>query len=96
MRRHKSSSVIPTFRTWKSFSTGFEPDVRAFVLAPSSDGVRADGRHLTENGLTDLASIAVVGHPAAGEIDFGSTVFNEHELSSTHIGDSPIVGIHTA
>ena len=60
---------------------GLQPGAQAFVLDPASDGVQQIADILAANNLTDLASISIVGHGAAGAIDIGSTVLDDGDLS---------------
>ena len=55
---------------------------QVFVLDPSTDGVQQIADILAANNLTNLSSISIVGHGAAGQIDLGSTVLDESDLSS--------------
>ena len=61
---------------------GLAPGVKAFVLNASSDGVEQIAGILAADDLTDLSSISLVGHGAAGEIQLGSSVLDTSDLSS--------------
>jgi len=51
---------------------GLAPGAEAFVLDPSQDGLQQIADILAANDVTDLSSIAIVGHGAPGEIELGS------------------------
>ncbi len=61
---------------------GLAPSTQAFVLDPSSDGVQQIAAILAANNLSDLSSISIVGHGAAGRINLGSSVLDESNLSA--------------
>ena len=61
---------------------GLAPGVKAFVLNAASDGVEQIASILAADDLTDLSSISLVGHGAAGEIQLGSSVLDSADLSS--------------
>ena len=70
---------------------GLQPGEIAFVLDASTDGVDQIANILAANGLTDLASISIVGHGASGAVDLGSSVLNDADLSS-HAGALAQIG----
>jgi hypothetical protein len=53
---------------------GLAPGVEAFVLGPSSDGLRQIADILAANDLTDLSSISIVSHGGSGELELGSAI----------------------
>ena len=61
---------------------GLAPGVEAFVIDPSSDGLAQMAAILAANDLSNLSSISIVGHGAAGEIQVGSTTLDAGDLSS--------------
>ena len=61
---------------------GLAPGVEAFLIDPSSDGLAQIADILAANDLTDLSSISIVGHGAAGQIQVGSTTLDEADLAS--------------
>jgi hypothetical protein len=61
---------------------GLQPGEQAFVLDPSSDGVQQIADILAANNFSGLASISIVGHGAAGQIELGSTELDDSNLSS--------------
>ena len=61
---------------------GLAPGVEAFVIDPSSDGLAQIAAILASNDLTNLSSISIVGHGAAGQIQVGSTTLDAGDLSS--------------
>ena len=61
---------------------GLAVGVEAFVIDPSSDGLAQIAAILTTNDLTNLSSISIVGHGAAGQIQVGSTTLDAGDLSS--------------
>jgi Domain of unknown function (DUF4347)/SdrD B-like domain/Bacterial Ig domain len=60
---------------------GVDPGTQVFVLDPSSDGIQQIADILAANNLDGLTSISIVGHGAAGQIDLGSTVLDDSDLS---------------
>ncbi len=64
---------------------GLAPGVTAFVIDASSDGLAQIADILAADNLTNLSSISIVGHGAAGEIALGSTTLDAANLPS----DSP-------
>jgi hypothetical protein len=60
---------------------GLQPGEVAFVIDPGSDGVQQIANIIAANNLTNLSSISIVGHGAAGAIDLGSAVLNDGDLS---------------
>jgi hypothetical protein len=71
-------SRVPDLQT---LLDGLVPGEQAFVLDPSRDGVQQIADILAANNLIDLPSISIVGHGAAGEIDLGSSVLDDADLS---------------
>jgi hypothetical protein len=61
---------------------GLAPGVEAFVIDPASDGLQQIAALLAANDLSDLSSISIVGHGAAGEIEVGSTMLDADDLAS--------------
>jgi hypothetical protein len=61
---------------------GLASGAQAFVLEPLSDGVQQIADALAASGLTHLTATSIVGHGAVGEIEPGSTVFDDSALSS--------------
>ena len=61
---------------------GLAPGVEAFVIDPSSDGLAQIAAILATNDLTNLSSISIVGHGAAGQVQVGSTTLDAGDLSS--------------
>jgi hypothetical protein len=53
-----------------------------YVLDTNSDGVQQIADILAANNLTGLASISIVAHGAPGEIEIGSTLLTDANLSS--------------
>jgi ELWxxDGT repeat protein/VCBS repeat-containing protein len=74
--------IDPNVPDLQDLLNGLAPGVQAFVLDPSSDGIEQIADILAANGLTGLSSISIVGHGAAGEIDLGSTVLDDSDLSA--------------
>ena len=61
---------------------GLAPGVEAFVIDPSSDGLAQIAAILAANDLTNLSSISIVGHGAAG-LQVGSTTLDAGDLRAT-------------
>ena len=61
---------------------GLAPGAAAFVLSPTGDGVQEIADILEQSDLTDLTSISVVAHGAAGEVQLGSTILDDSDLPS--------------
>ena len=55
---------------------------RAFVLDLSQGGLEQIAAILVANNLTDVGSIAIVGHGASGSINVGSTTLNDADLAA--------------
>src|SRR5436305_1455243 len=76
---------------------GVKAGEQVFVLDPSSDGLQQIADSLAANNLSGLASISVVGHGAAGQLELGSTELDDSNLSShsaalAQIGASLVAG----
>jgi Domain of unknown function (DUF4347) len=61
---------------------GVDPGTQVFVLEPSSDGTQQIADILAANEVTDVSAISIVGHGAMGQIELGSTVLDDSDLSS--------------
>ncbi len=61
---------------------GLAPGEEAFVLDPASDGVKQIADIIAAQHLTNLSSISIVGHGAAGAIHLGSTTLDDGDLST--------------
>ena len=72
-------SMVPDLQTLLG---GLAPGERAFVLDMSQGGLEQIATILATNNLTDVGSIAVVGHGASGAIDVGTTVLNDADLAA--------------
>src|SRR5262249_7883484 len=60
---------------------GLKPGEQAFLIHPGGDGIEQIAAILASSGLTNLSSIAIVGHGSAGAIGLGSTVLDDSDLS---------------
>src|ERR1700722_13165940 len=60
---------------------GLQPGEQAFVIDPSSDGLEQIAAILAANNLTNLASISIVSHGATGELELGSSLITDGNLS---------------
>jgi hypothetical protein len=61
---------------------GLAPDVEAFVLDPSDDGLEQIADILAAKNLTNLASISIVSHGETGELELGSSAITDANLAS--------------
>ena len=52
-----------------------------YVLDPNSDGVQQIADILAADNLTGLSSISIVAHGAPGEMEIGSTLLTDQNLS---------------
>src|ERR1700722_12464604 len=62
--------------------TGFSPGESACVFDPSGDVLTQIANNVATENPNDFPSISIVGHGAAGEIQFGSTTLNADDLSN--------------
>src|SRR6201995_1900153 len=88
-----SATQLPGMATQVVFIDSRTPDIAAlingalpgeqiFVLDPTQDGLGQIASILSENDLTGLSGISIVGHGASGEIDLGSPVVDDANLAS--------------
>ena len=60
---------------------GLTPQETAYVLDPSSDGLAEIADIIAADHDSDLASIAIVGHGAAGQIEVGGATLDAADLA---------------
>src|SRR5262249_50929180 len=61
---------------------GLQPGEQAFVIDPSSDGIQQIADILAANNLTNLSSISIVSHGDSGELELGSSLITDANLSA--------------
>jgi len=61
---------------------GLQPGEQAFVIDSSSDGIEQIADILAANNFTDLSSISIVSHGDSGELELGSSLITDGNLSS--------------
>src|SRR2546423_1698371 len=70
---------------------GVKPGEAVYVLDPGQDGLDQIANILAAGGYTELNSISIVGHGAAGALQLGSTTISDADLG-THTSDLTTIG----
>jgi hypothetical protein len=60
---------------------GLQPGEQAFVIDPTSDGIEQIADVLAANNFTNLASISIVSHGEAGELELGASFITDGNLA---------------
>ena len=72
-----------------------KPGDQVFVLDPASDGLDQIAKILAASDLAGIASISIVGHGAADQIELGSTLITDGNLAE-HSADLATIGASLA